>query len=87
MNAHNYIHVMNSPSLSGNPAVTKVTNAASPRSLHLANASSIRPLWPRCIDSTELILRFVVLLCFRIILFLLLRVVVVAAFGADAPRR
>jgi hypothetical protein len=34
----------------GNPAVTNVTNAASPRSFAAANASSIRPLCPLAID-------------------------------------
>lgn len=40
----------NSPSLVGNPAVTKVTNAASSRSFAAAKASSIRPLWPLVMD-------------------------------------
>ena len=38
------------PSFVGKPAVTKVTNAASPRSFAAAKAASIRPLCPLAID-------------------------------------
>jgi hypothetical protein len=67
-------YVNYSPSLSGNPAVTKVTNAASPRSLALANASSIRPLWPRCMDSTALMFLLILfLVCCNLVAFVIAR--------------